>query len=70
MTLLDDDDDDLLYGNGGCDFDDDDDDVDDCRKVFKGSGFDGFDPSARKTSTNFPTVDAKTVKIVIDDLNN
>ena len=61
----------LLYCNGGCDGGDfDDDDVDNCRKVFKGGGFDGFDPSARKTSTNFPTVDAKTVKIVIDDLNN
>ena len=72
----DDDDDDGLIDDAGDGEDDgsggrgdDDDDVDNCRKVFKGGGFDGFDPTARKTSTNFPTVDAEAV-IVIDDLNN
>ena len=44
-------------GDGDEDLDGDgDDDVDNCRKVFKGGGFDGFDPSARdpKNFHKFP----------------
>ena len=52
------DDDDDFHGSSG-DSDEDyvgDDDVDNCRKVFKGGGFDGFDPSARdpKNFHKFP----------------